>query len=89
MYDMLMRGSGFESDIIPAAMLAHRIMGIMAHWREYTGMGGICRCLGGILADKAQLIGASFSDLFISTRDMPSQRRILLPKYRLKSNFIL
>ncbi|KAJ5953048.1 uncharacterized protein N7479_011461 [Penicillium vulpinum] len=29
-------GIGFEPDIIPAAMLAHRIMGIMAHWREYT-----------------------------------------------------
>ncbi|CAI7636614.1 unnamed protein product [Penicillium glandicola] len=28
-------GIGFEPDIIPAAMLAHRIMGIMAHWREY------------------------------------------------------
>lgn len=24
--------------MIPAAMLTHRIMGIMAHWREYTGM---------------------------------------------------
>lgn len=23
--------------MIPAAMLAHRIMGIMAHWREYMG----------------------------------------------------
>ncbi|CAG8163420.1 unnamed protein product [Penicillium salamii] len=29
-------GIGFEPDIIPAAMLVHRIMGIMAHWREYT-----------------------------------------------------
>ncbi|KAJ5781322.1 hypothetical protein N7457_006482 [Penicillium paradoxum] len=29
-------GIGFEPDIIPAAMFAHRIMGIMAHWREYT-----------------------------------------------------
>ena len=29
--------SGFEPEIIPAAMLAHRIMGIMAHWREYMG----------------------------------------------------
>lgn len=29
--------SGFEPDLIPAAMLAHRIMGIMAHWREYMG----------------------------------------------------
>ena len=29
--------SGFEPDIIPAAMLVHRIVGIMAHWREYTG----------------------------------------------------
>jgi hypothetical protein len=28
--------SGFEPDIIPAAMLVHRIIGIMAHWREYT-----------------------------------------------------
>ncbi|KAJ5193552.1 hypothetical protein N7449_009694 [Penicillium cf. viridicatum] len=28
-------GIGFEPDMIPAAMLAHRIMGIMAHWREY------------------------------------------------------
>ncbi|OJJ32489.1 hypothetical protein ASPWEDRAFT_118271 [Aspergillus wentii DTO 134E9] len=28
-------GLGFEPDIIPAAMLAQRIMGIMAHWREY------------------------------------------------------
>lgn len=33
-----MGSSGFEPDIIPAAMLVHRIMGIMAHWREYTGM---------------------------------------------------
>ncbi|KAJ5766012.1 uncharacterized protein N7511_003628 [Penicillium nucicola] len=29
-------GIGFEIDIIPAAMLVHRIIGIMAHWREYT-----------------------------------------------------
>ncbi|KAI3293261.1 hypothetical protein DTO002I6_4912 [Penicillium roqueforti] len=28
-------GIGFEPDMIPAAMLAHRIIGIMAHWREY------------------------------------------------------
>ncbi|OQE36827.1 hypothetical protein PENCOP_c011G03351 [Penicillium coprophilum] len=28
-------GIGLEPDLIPAAMLAHRIMGIMAHWREY------------------------------------------------------
>jgi citrate synthase len=41
MYNMLMRDSGFEPDIIPAAMLAHRIIGIMAHWREYTGMDRI------------------------------------------------
>lgn len=27
--------SGFEPEIIPAAMLTHRIIGIMAHWREY------------------------------------------------------
>lgn len=27
--------SGFEADIIPAAMLAQRVVGIMAHWREY------------------------------------------------------
>ncbi|PWY74901.1 citrate synthase [Aspergillus eucalypticola CBS 122712] len=26
---------GFDPEIIPAAMLAQRIMGIMAHWREY------------------------------------------------------
>ncbi|KAE8167975.1 citrate synthase [Aspergillus tamarii] len=26
---------GFDPDIIPAAMLAQRIIGIMAHWREY------------------------------------------------------
>ena len=26
---------GFEPEMIPAAMLAQRIMGIMAHWREY------------------------------------------------------
>ncbi|KAE8384367.1 citrate synthase [Aspergillus alliaceus] len=26
---------GFEPDMIPAAMLTQRIMGIMAHWREY------------------------------------------------------
>ncbi|CAG7927768.1 unnamed protein product [Penicillium olsonii] len=31
-------GIGFEPDIIPGAMLVHRIMGIMAHWREYIGM---------------------------------------------------
>jgi hypothetical protein len=38
-WDYLMNesASGFEPDIIPAAMLVHRIMGIMAHWREYTG----------------------------------------------------
>jgi len=29
---------GIESEMIPAAMLSHRIMGIMAHWREYMGM---------------------------------------------------
>jgi citrate synthase len=52
MYDMLMLGSGFEPDIIPAAMLAHRIVGIMAHWREYTGMCEICRCLSDLLTDK-------------------------------------
>ncbi|CAG8902612.1 unnamed protein product [Penicillium egyptiacum] len=28
-------GIGFEPEMIPAAMLAHRIMGIMAHWRDY------------------------------------------------------
>ncbi|PLN83102.1 citrate synthase [Aspergillus taichungensis] len=28
-------GIGFEPEIIPAAMLAQRIMGVMAHWREY------------------------------------------------------
>ncbi|OOF91575.1 hypothetical protein ASPCADRAFT_57017 [Aspergillus carbonarius ITEM 5010] len=28
---------GFEPEMIPAAMLAQRIMGIMAHWREYMG----------------------------------------------------
>ncbi|GES65011.1 citrate synthase [Aspergillus terreus] len=28
-------GIGFEPDMIPAAMLAQRIIGIMAHWREY------------------------------------------------------
>ncbi|KAL4900773.1 hypothetical protein BDW74DRAFT_182362 [Aspergillus multicolor] len=28
-------GVGFEVEMIPAAMLAQRIMGIMAHWREY------------------------------------------------------
>lgn len=31
-------GIGIEPDMIPAAMLSHRIMGIMAHWREYMGM---------------------------------------------------
>lgn len=31
----LMVDSGFEPDMIAAAMLTHRIMGIMAHWREY------------------------------------------------------
>lgn len=30
-----MDGSEFEADFIPAAMLAQRIVGIMAHWREY------------------------------------------------------
>lgn len=29
---------GIESEMIPAAMLSHRIMGIMAHWREYMSM---------------------------------------------------
>lgn len=28
--------SGFEPEMIPSAMLAHRIIGIMAHFREYT-----------------------------------------------------
>jgi hypothetical protein len=36
------QSSGFEPDIIPGAMLAHRIMGIMAHWREYMGKVNIC-----------------------------------------------
>lgn len=31
----LMDSSGFEADFIPATMLARRIVGIMAHWREY------------------------------------------------------
>ncbi|KAJ5125050.1 uncharacterized protein N7515_008875 [Penicillium bovifimosum] len=38
--------SGFEPDIIPGAMLAHRIMGIMAHWREYTGKVNIQGLVG-------------------------------------------
>lgn len=36
---------GFEPEMIAAAMLSHRIMGIMAHWREYTGMR-TQRCFG-------------------------------------------
>ncbi|KAF7122920.1 hypothetical protein CNMCM5793_001096 [Aspergillus hiratsukae] len=28
-------GIGFEPDMIPAAMMSQRIMGVMAHWREY------------------------------------------------------
>ncbi|GFG09619.1 citrate synthase [Aspergillus udagawae] len=28
-------GIGFEPEMIPAAMMAQRIMGVMAHWREY------------------------------------------------------
>jgi citrate synthase len=36
-YETYMDCSGFEPEMIPAAMLAHRIMGIMAHWREYMG----------------------------------------------------
>ncbi|KUM57547.1 hypothetical protein ACN42_g9626 [Penicillium freii] len=43
-------GIGFEPDMIPPAMLAHRIMGIMAHWREYTGKE-IVYCRLGNLAD--------------------------------------
>jgi hypothetical protein len=74
---MLIYDSGFEPDIIPAAMLAHRIMGIMAHWREYTGMSDIFRyCLSGLLADRVQSIGANFSDLFICIRDTLSRRWI-------------
>ncbi|KAJ5217964.1 uncharacterized protein N7498_000063 [Penicillium cinerascens] len=30
-------GIGIETEMIPAAMISHRIMGIMAHWREYMG----------------------------------------------------
>jgi citrate synthase len=26
---------GIETEMIPAAMITHRIMGILAHWREY------------------------------------------------------
>lgn len=35
--DTLAKGvcRGFEPDMIPAAMMAQRIMGVMAHWREY------------------------------------------------------
>lgn len=29
-------------------MLAHRIMGIMAHWREYTGKENVYRRLGNL-----------------------------------------
>lgn len=29
---------GIELEMIPAAILSHRKMGIMAHWREYMGM---------------------------------------------------
>lgn len=31
--------SGIETEMIPAAMISHRIMGIMAHWREFMGKG--------------------------------------------------
>lgn len=40
----LMFDSGFEPDIIPGAMLAQRIMGIMAHWREYMRKSIILDC---------------------------------------------
>ncbi|OJJ46042.1 hypothetical protein ASPZODRAFT_16637 [Penicilliopsis zonata CBS 506.65] len=29
-------GVGVDAEMIPAAMMAQRIMGVMAHWREYT-----------------------------------------------------
>ncbi|KAH1792887.1 hypothetical protein KXV56_001783 [Aspergillus fumigatus] len=32
---------GFEPDMIPAAMMAQRIMGVMAHWREYMWRSSI------------------------------------------------
>ncbi|CEL04576.1 Putative Citrate synthase [Aspergillus calidoustus] len=33
-------GIGFELEMLPAAMLAQRIIGIMAHWREYMLTNG-------------------------------------------------
>ena len=38
----LMDSSGFEADFIPATMLARRIVGIMAHWREYMREYTVC-----------------------------------------------
>ncbi|OQD76161.1 hypothetical protein PENDEC_c005G04179 [Penicillium decumbens] len=33
-------GIGIEAEMIPAAMISHRIMGIMAHWRAYMATRG-------------------------------------------------
>lgn len=41
--------------MIPAAMLAHRIMGIMAHWREYMGKENIYLWLNN-LADGLSIV---------------------------------
>lgn len=42
MLKQLMDGSGFEADFVPAAMLAQRIVGIMAHWRGYMREYTVC-----------------------------------------------
>lgn len=36
--NFVFEGVGVEEELVPAAMLSHRIMGIMAHWREYMGV---------------------------------------------------
>lgn len=60
-------------------MLAHRIMGIMAHWKEYMGEENFyCRLSN--LADSLQLIVGSCFDQFICIRVM--QNRIQSPGRR-------
>ena len=72
----LMRNSGFEPDIIPGAMLVHRIIGTMAHWREYTGMKQITSRafkVGALAAYKMQSIEANYSGPPISIQGLWSR----------------
>ena len=60
--------SGFEPEIIPAAMLAHRVMGIMAHWREYMGeYSRMCPSSDGFILTNAVSRGKLFRPSHIYT----------------------